>query len=350
MKESVTYTATDIERYHSGQLSAAEMHAMEKAALDDPFLADALEGYTHTKTPASDLASLKQKLQLRIEKEDDRKVFFMSSPWMKIAASIVVIAGAGWLFFRTADTTTKANDVAANKENSSYKMEVPPSVAEDSTAVVFNSPTQQDNVVAKDEVKAPEQFEQRQLQQKQAAPVTSTPSVLAPSTNTLQEVRVEPFAKSFSLKVDSTKDVAFSNATKESVGRMKTTDTLRHIDVVLQSTSVAPEEEFVVTKKKESPSTSRRMQMKVDTLEPAEGWTRYDDYIADNLKTPDELRIKPINGFVELSFDVNKDGEPVNIAVTRSLCDKCDEEAIRLLKEGPKWKQKSKKGKIKIKF
>ena len=40
------FTASDIEKYHKGQLSAKERHDLEKAALDDPFLADALEGYS----------------------------------------------------------------------------------------------------------------------------------------------------------------------------------------------------------------------------------------------------------------------------------------------------------------
>jgi len=54
---------------------------------------------------------------------------------------------------------------------------------------------------------------------------------------------------------------------------------------------------------------------------------------------------------VQLSFDVDKNGQPTNIAVVKSLCQKCDEEAIRILKEGPKWKKnKNKKGKITIKF
>lgn len=40
-----SYTLTDIEQYLQGSLSPAEMHAMEKAALQDPLLADAIEGY-----------------------------------------------------------------------------------------------------------------------------------------------------------------------------------------------------------------------------------------------------------------------------------------------------------------
>jgi hypothetical protein len=65
------YTAQDIERYYSGQMPAEEMHALEKAALEDPFLADALDGYKFTPTPAADIAGLKQALA---ERTDETKV------------------------------------------------------------------------------------------------------------------------------------------------------------------------------------------------------------------------------------------------------------------------------------
>ena len=45
----------DIERYSKGELSPAEMHELERKALSDPFLADALEGYAHTATPTAEL-------------------------------------------------------------------------------------------------------------------------------------------------------------------------------------------------------------------------------------------------------------------------------------------------------
>ena len=74
MKQN-SYTAKDIERYHSGELSPVEMHAMEKAALDDPFLSDALEGYAFTQTASSDLSTLQQRLENRIQKEKKKPVF-----------------------------------------------------------------------------------------------------------------------------------------------------------------------------------------------------------------------------------------------------------------------------------
>jgi len=39
------YTQQDIEMYLNGNMTAQEMHAIEKAALNDPFLADAIDGY-----------------------------------------------------------------------------------------------------------------------------------------------------------------------------------------------------------------------------------------------------------------------------------------------------------------
>jgi TonB family protein len=38
---------------------------------------------------------------------------------------------------------------------------------------------------------------------------------------------------------------------------------------------------------------------------------------------------------VELSFEVNKNGEPVNIKIEKSLCSSCDKEAIRLINKAP---------------
>jgi TonB family protein len=89
----------------------------------------------------------------------------------------------------------------------------------------------------------------------------------------------------------------------------------------------------------------------LDTVEPASGWSNMDAYVAENLKSPEELQIKPVSGTVELSFEVDSQGDPTHIKVTKSLCEKCDEEAVRILKSGPKWKKgKKKKSKIGIRF
>jgi TonB family protein len=90
--------------------------------------------------------------------------------------------------------------------------------------------------------------------------------------------------------------------------------------------------------------------MTLEEPEPADGWSNYDTYIANNLNIPENAREKQaIGGEVELSFEVDKNGEPVNIKITKSLCERCDKEAIRLVKDGPKWKRKAKKGRTTVK-
>jgi len=96
------FTANDIERYHSGKMTAQERHAIEKAALDDPFLADALEGYTFSPTPTDDLAKIQSRLD---EKLNRKKVIplFQKYRWVSAAAIVLVIAGAGWMVYNISE-------------------------------------------------------------------------------------------------------------------------------------------------------------------------------------------------------------------------------------------------------
>ncbi|MFZ1527240.1 MAG: carboxypeptidase-like regulatory domain-containing protein [Ferruginibacter sp.] len=94
-----TWAAADFERYHSGKMTAAEMYALEKAALEDPFLQDALDGYVHTKTPFKDLEDIRQKLpkpavQTAPVINTRQKRFYNL---LKIAAVLVLFAGFAWL-------------------------------------------------------------------------------------------------------------------------------------------------------------------------------------------------------------------------------------------------------------
>jgi predicted negative regulator of RcsB-dependent stress response len=89
------YSFHDIERYLQGKLSAAEMHALEKAALQDPFLAEAIEGYE-----SADLSTVETDLTAiygRLQEQDITKIIPLSPfrSWWKIAAMVIVVAGAG---------------------------------------------------------------------------------------------------------------------------------------------------------------------------------------------------------------------------------------------------------------
>lgn len=88
-----------IRKYLAGELDARAMHRLERQALDDPFLADAIEGYHSAgKNQQSNLADLTARLQNRVEAKVKRLI-----PWgpLSIAASILVIIGIGiWFLSR----------------------------------------------------------------------------------------------------------------------------------------------------------------------------------------------------------------------------------------------------------
>ncbi|MEN9568859.1 MAG: hypothetical protein RL172_90 [Bacteroidota bacterium] len=87
----INYTAADISRYIAGQMTPAEMHAIESAALDDPLLADAIEGYLNADS-GKDWAATLASLHKNFAQPAPTKVVPLSKyKWLKAAAAIILI-------------------------------------------------------------------------------------------------------------------------------------------------------------------------------------------------------------------------------------------------------------------
>src|SRR6187549_2616812 len=104
----------DIERYHKGELTPSEMHALEKKALSDPFLADALEGASEINADAFE--SDVQNLQLLIDKRTDqsKKVIPLWSWSLRIAAGLTLIAVSTFVILNVVEDS-KPEQLAENK-------------------------------------------------------------------------------------------------------------------------------------------------------------------------------------------------------------------------------------------
>lgn len=70
----------------------------------------------------------------------------------------------------------------------------------------------------------------------------------------------------------------------------------------------------------------------------AGGQREFSKYLSANLKYPAAARQSNIQGKVYLSFIVERDGRLTDIKVKQGIGGGCDEEAIRLLRNSPKWK------------
>lgn len=459
----INFTAADIEKYHKGQLSAKEMHDLEKAALDDPFLADALEGYSVAGVNAdADIAELKKRLKEKIEgakivsiNTGSRKTFSL----LRVAAMIVLVAGAGLLIYqfafnksrndevaklenkkaepatsrdtsvRLSDTLTTGNDIATNKfsiKNSNPEaLKTKPvriittvtsnnltssGALSDSTAYglasTTNSPVvkapaktvsesgyidvlsgkdQKKNAddIVKEEAKEKvaggrKDFERDVVMDKKQAeglykiskPVADNNRALNQQRDNFFRGRVTdnnnnpvPFAN-----VTNTEDNAGTYADAKGYFNFLSPDTVLNVQVrsigfnnsnvqlrnnlvsnqVIMQEDKSLNEVVISNKKPNALARSRDANMKLEEPEPEDGWGNYDTYLVNNLNVPEEIKTKQTGGKVEVSFEVDKNGEPVRIKVEKSLCAKCDQEAIRLIKQGPKWKRKAKNGRTTV--
>jgi hypothetical protein len=410
----IKYNAHDIERYLNRQMNAAEMHAFERAMMDDPMLADAVDGYqplVGKRDIDADLAELKTKLNSK--KENGKVVTGFFRPWMSVAAGLVIILTAV-LFYRYQQQTSTDEIVAVNTQKATDSLAAIKETVVDSNTVAINeikaeekipvapkSSSKKESIKIKDD--APVTVNESDnaktdiaaaaspppLNEVVVAPATSKPAKLEKKSETFNYDMGRSEAKTKSNLVlnrftgvvvdENNNPLPFANITevKSRVGTyadakgnftMIAADSVISIEtrsvgysnanVLLrnnqQQTIVLKDEAVTAGNQTRDQlferNRNRNSMMKEEVTEmesePADGWDKYSTYVLNNLRTPGINEKRRINETalqkeVELSFDVNPDGSIANVKVERSNCSSCNNEAIRVVKEGPKWKSKT---------
>ena len=95
-EKNIIYTAKDIDEYLAGRLSPQQMHAIEKAALDDPFLAEAMEGYEAVKDKEwnNQLVALREEIANKGAVAKIIPLHKSKNNWWKAVAAIIIIGSA----------------------------------------------------------------------------------------------------------------------------------------------------------------------------------------------------------------------------------------------------------------
>ncbi len=84
---------------------------------------------------------------------------------------------------------------------------------------------------------------------------------------------------------------------------------------------------------------------------PEIGMEAYYDYISNEIKYPERARENKIEGKVFVQFVVNENGNLTDIEIKKGLGFGCDEEAIKVIQNGPKWKPGMQRGrKVKVRM
>lgn len=137
---------------------------------------------------------------------------------------------------------------------------------------------------------------------------------------------------------DTSIEIAFIGYVQKTVPVSKT-DT--HIQAVLEE-DVKSLSEVVVTgrqtRRQRDATGSVSETSSVSSPRPKGGPRRFRKYVRQQQQYPAEALESGIEGTVVLEFYVERDGRIGDIKVTQALGYGLDEEAIRLLKEGPDWK------------
>jgi TonB family protein len=104
----------DIERYLKGEMSASERHALEKAALNDPFLSDALEGAEHAGVEAFsfDLKELQGSIYSRTKQRHRPRTISMWNWSLGIAAGLLLVAVSGVFIIGKVSETQRKQEMA----------------------------------------------------------------------------------------------------------------------------------------------------------------------------------------------------------------------------------------------
>ena len=114
MKEEsshIIYNAKDIHKYLMGELTPTEMHAMEKAALNDPLLADAIDGFTVSASfkNKEGFSTLQQDLDI-LRKKIITHSTVKDTTWWKVAAAAIILVGSCLTFYTITNHTDQQKE------------------------------------------------------------------------------------------------------------------------------------------------------------------------------------------------------------------------------------------------
>ena len=284
-----------IQQYLEGKLDPEVMHQLEKQALDDPFLWDALEGYSTNKDAAADLSILQRQLHERIvHLQENKKVFDLS--WQRLsvaAAAAVMFVSAGILFWM--------NSHKPGEQRASNKHVEVSVIDRDSVNAVISS--KDEPVIAslkKDEPaldKSPTAGYNKETSQKREAGI---------SPKSEDQVSLQQGAAAGAVADASAMAAPPAPATRQAKAAKTGSDNSVLNEVVIASVA-----------------------------QPKPGWEAYREYI--NLNTKAFKNEAALKGSVLLSFAIDSNGKLSNFKILRGLNEAYNQEAIRIVKEGPEW-------------
>jgi len=362
--QHIKYTASDIERYLSGGMSTKEMYALEKEALDDPFLAEVIEGFESLPPEKwkDTLISLKQEIATK----DNKNVAIIplwKQSW-KLAAGVIIlgisIAVGYWVWNNNQTHADLAKNISTNSESSAA---VTDSASFNNTPALDSAGYEiHSNNTSKTAIAA---VQEPTIQTKDIPPTPITNPSYQQDTSMIYRPSID--SRKYKDLTASSQTVASTDIQNEKESqqpiaeeKVVALEKVNNSNIVTNSNNNASNNNITFSKteaavaKKHSAETiddevvsvngygltrNKTIQPSATNLSgtPIGGWDAFKQYVALNNQLPVDLRKKYSGKAVTLYFRIKKNGKPTQILVQQSLSTKCDTEAIRLIENGPRW-------------
>ncbi len=384
--------------YIQGLRKGKEAHRIEREAMDDPFLSDALEGFDQVK---DDHVRHVEELQKSVSARNQALRSHRLRNWSIAACLLTAALGGSYLLWIKAPDMIPADTIMLTQETirqdslppdtlpairptevkpkterpvvamhrTEEKMKTSQPVAEEQTG---NLRMLEDHIsapetIAKADIAEAAHAETKVAETKAVAALAFKAPDVAIRGQVTDRESGEPLVGATVIAKGTTQstvtdmdgrfvlDVKGKELIVNYIGYdpvMLKPDTTNNLLIAMNPDHKALSEVVVVAygthKKSTKESSPTRKEMK--SPEPGTGWKAFRKYIKENLKRPAEGACKDSKGKVILHFDIDLNGRPANIIVTQSLCPAADQEAIRLVQEGPQWKQGSGKATVEVSF
>ena len=384
-----------IQQYLEGKLDPKAMHELEKQALEDPFLAEAIEGYSSAGESAyHNLSLLQRQLEERVVRKDENKSIFYFT-WQRLsvaAAAGLMFVSAGILFWMKGsrrDTQLAVQKHVEVKLTPADSLGMQSNAAETGGNAVLADSLSSGTLIANAE--ASKEVFTIQSQKVASAPNTQQITVLsARVVDTLRRVlngqngadnipvQTSGISSSALSEPGDTASVIRGSAaykTKIISGKVSkdggeplpgvyvkreggigaATTNAEGMFALADSTSgnisfAAPgyesqvrrieagEPVVVIMRSSHGTSSVAGTSSRQVRPEPVSGWSKYNIYLRENIKLAKD---KQAVGTVVVRFKVNSGGILSGFSIEKGLNEACNKEAVRLIEEGPAWRSGS---------
>lgn len=372
--------------YIRGHRKGKEAHRLEKESMQDPFLADAMDGYSQVEGEHEQHI---EKLRMQVSAHSAKRRNSYAIGW-SIAACLVIGIGVSTYFLFLKNSV--GEDMFIAKQNVP-SAEIAPAAPKDEVASLPTAKVSKDSVhevTAKtaDKKDMVAKTRTKSVPKPQAAPVAAAPVIeettdsialnaFAPAIGVIKgkviDYKGEPIVGATvfykGTKIGTTTNYFGEFAIPKREGNEKLianfigykpseipVDTSKTLLIAMNESKEEFDKVTIVGFGTNSKPTSTKTGSSSDkqttslTPKPVIGMRQYRKYLKENLIHPTDTACAKAKGKVVLIFLVDKEGRPYHIEVKQSLCESADKEAIRLIQEGPDWTRGNKLAEITVKF